>query len=65
MRWILDRGVEIAIWGGRRPDQMAPIQDVFDWKADEAFQAEVDAIVDETIKDPVGPQFMAPPARES
>jgi aryl-alcohol dehydrogenase-like predicted oxidoreductase len=65
VRWILDRGVEIAIWGGRRPDQMAPIGDVFGWKADESFQSEVDAIVDETIKDPVGPQFMAPPARES
>jgi aryl-alcohol dehydrogenase-like predicted oxidoreductase len=62
VRWILDRGVEIAIWGGRRPDQMEAIDDVFGWSFDESAMKEVDAILGETIMDPVGPEFMAPPA---
>ncbi|MEM7192386.1 MAG: aldo/keto reductase, partial [Pseudomonadota bacterium] len=30
-RWILDRGKTIALWGARRPDQLAPIDDVMGW----------------------------------
>lgn len=63
VRWVLDQGVEIAIWGGRRPEQMEPVDAVFGWKADENFRSRVDAIVEETVEEPVGPEFMAPPAR--
>jgi len=64
VRWVLDQGVEIAIWGGRTPDQMQPIDAVFGWKVDEEFNAKVEAILDATISDPVGPGFMAPPERK-
>jgi aryl-alcohol dehydrogenase-like predicted oxidoreductase len=64
VRWVLDKGVEIALWGGRRPDQMEPVSEVFGWSIDGDTMAEVDRILAETITDPVGPEFMAPPSRE-
>jgi hypothetical protein len=64
VRWILDQGVEIAIWGGRRPDQMRPIEDVFGWRVDRDFLMQVEEILAETIDAPIGPEFMAPPTRE-
>lgn len=64
VRWVLDQGVEIAIWGGRKPSQMESIPDVMDWRIDEEVKKEVDEILKMTVKDPVGPEFMAPPARE-
>ena len=65
VRWILDQGIDIAIWGGRRPDQMDPIDAVFGWEVDEGFKSAVDDILNETLPDPVGPEFMAPPPRET
>lgn len=63
VRFILDKGVSVALWGGRRPEQMAPLSQVFDWQlSDDDFQA-VDRILEETVIDPVGPEFMAPPHR--
>ena len=55
------QGVPIAIWGGRRPDQMEPISDIFGWSLDLATPSAVDSILAENVKDPVGPEFMAPP----
>jgi hypothetical protein len=33
------------------------------WSLDAAAKAEIDQILRETITDPVGPEFMAPPER--
>jgi aryl-alcohol dehydrogenase-like predicted oxidoreductase len=64
VRWVLDRGAaNIALWGARRADQLSPIADVLGWQIDNSVMAEVDRILQETITDPVGPEFMAPPAR--
>jgi aryl-alcohol dehydrogenase-like predicted oxidoreductase len=66
LRWLLDRpGVGVALWGARRPDQLAPLADVMDFRLDDDAMAEIDAILAETIRDPVGPEFMAPPTREA
>jgi aryl-alcohol dehydrogenase-like predicted oxidoreductase len=63
-RWVLDRGdANIALWGARRPDQLSPIGEVMGWRIDGSAMAEIDGILDETIKDPIGPEFMAPPDR--
>ena len=62
VRYILDKGVNVALWGGRRPDQMEPLSQVFDWQLDEKDLAQLDDIVQEHLTDPVGPEFMAPPA---
>jgi aryl-alcohol dehydrogenase-like predicted oxidoreductase len=63
-RWVLDRNdKDIALWGARRPEQLAPIREVVGWRIDETAMAEIDQILKRTIKDPVGPEFMAPPDR--
>ena len=63
-RWVLDRGeANIALWGARRADQLAPIVDVVGWHIDKAAMDEIDRILKQTISDPVGPEFMAPPDR--
>ena len=63
-RWVLDRGeANIALWGARRADQLAPIADVVGWHIDRPAMEEIDRILRETISDPVGPEFMAPPDR--
>ncbi|RXZ33988.1 aldo/keto reductase [Oxalobacteraceae bacterium CAVE-383] len=63
VRWILDQGPTIALWGARKPEQLAGLQDAFGWKLSAGDLAEIDAILDRHIKDPVGPEFMAPPTR--
>jgi len=66
LRWLLDRpGVGVALWGARRPDQLAPLADAMDFRLDDEAMAAIDAILAETVRDPVGPEFMAPPTREA
>jgi aryl-alcohol dehydrogenase-like predicted oxidoreductase len=60
IRWVLDRGSTIALWGARRPDQLAPVGDVLGWHLDRNTMQRIDQILMQTIHDPVGPEFMAP-----
>ena len=60
VRWLLDRGEIVALWGARRPDQLASVKDVIGWTLDGIAMREIDRILAETIKDEVGPEFMAP-----
>jgi aryl-alcohol dehydrogenase-like predicted oxidoreductase len=62
-RWTLDRGIGVALWGGRRPDQLRPALELTGWSLDAVTRASIDRILHSTITDPVGPEFMAPPAR--
>ena len=61
VRWVLDQGPTIALWGARRPEQLSPVNDVLGWTIDQEGKRAIDGILTETIKDPVGPEFMAPP----
>src|SRR2546427_873490 len=63
-RWIPGPGPTIALWGARRPDQLSPIEDALGWRLDVETRTTIDRILARTIADPVGPEFMAPPARE-
>jgi aryl-alcohol dehydrogenase-like predicted oxidoreductase len=63
VRWMLDQGVTTALWGARHPGQLHPIDDVTGWCLDAAAKAEIERILREAITDPLGPEFMAPPAR--
>jgi aryl-alcohol dehydrogenase-like predicted oxidoreductase len=63
IRWMLDQGVTTALWGARHPGQLEPVDEVTGWSLDASAKAEIDRILRETITDPVGPEFMAPPAR--
>jgi aryl-alcohol dehydrogenase-like predicted oxidoreductase len=66
LRWILDRqDSTIALWGARRPDQLAPIAGLSGWHIDASAMVEIDRILSETIVDAVGPEFMAPPNRRA
>src|SRR5271170_6051724 len=56
LRWVLDREDSmIALWGARRPDQLAPISGLAGWQIDSSAMAEIDRILSETIVNPVGP----------
>jgi hypothetical protein len=55
--------VTVALWGARRPDQLAPVAEVGGWSLDADVKAEIDRVLREWITDPVGPEFMAPPSR--
>jgi aryl-alcohol dehydrogenase-like predicted oxidoreductase len=63
VRWMLDKGIDVALWGGRHPNQLDASLDVAGWSLNAADQAQIEYIVNTTIADPVGPEFMAPPQR--
>jgi hypothetical protein len=50
----------VALWGGRRPDQLQATLGVPGWSLDAASRTKIDRILNDTITDPVGPEFMAP-----
>ncbi|MFP4159224.1 MAG: aldo/keto reductase [Desulfobacterales bacterium] len=64
VRFVLDKGSSVALWGARTPGEVDPLPDVFGWKLSDSDMDEVDRIVSETVTDPVDPGFMAPPARK-
>jgi aryl-alcohol dehydrogenase-like predicted oxidoreductase len=62
IRWTLGRlGVGAVLWGARRPDQVEAVGGAFDFQLDGTAFDEVERILAEEIRDPVGPEFMAPP----
>jgi aryl-alcohol dehydrogenase-like predicted oxidoreductase len=63
VRWMLDQGTTTALWGARHPNQLLPVDEITGWRLDASAKAEIDRILRETVSDPVGPEFMAPPAR--
>lgn len=63
-RWVLDRpGVSAALWGAKSPEQLNAVDGISGWKLDDAAIAEMDAIVRETVTDPVGPEYLTPGVR--
>jgi aryl-alcohol dehydrogenase-like predicted oxidoreductase len=64
IRWILDRGDTMtALWGARNASQLDAAEEAIGWRLSESDYAEVDWILAETVKEPIGPEFMAPPTR--
>ena len=45
------------------PVNCEPVDEVTGWWLDASAKAEIDRILRESVSDPVGPEFMAPPAR--
>ncbi|SFG28801.1 Predicted oxidoreductase [Halobacillus alkaliphilus] len=65
LRWVLDQpGSGVALMGGRRPDQLDPVKEVENFSIDQETMQDIDEILSKHIKDPVGPEFMAPPDRQ-
>jgi aryl-alcohol dehydrogenase-like predicted oxidoreductase len=64
IRWVLDQpGVSVALWGARHPEQLQTVDNVEGWKLDADALKAICRIVRDTVNDPIGPEFMAPPAR--
>ena len=63
VRWMLDQGISVALWGARHPDQLQAALGVSGWTLDAGMRTRIDRILNETITDPVGPEFMAPAQR--
>ena len=62
VRWVLDQpGVSVALWGATHPGELDPLNDILGWHLDDEARAHIDDILVQCIKDPVGPEFMAPP----
>lgn len=60
VRWVLDKGVDSAIWGARRPEQVT-FDRVTGWQLNKQQLQEIEQLVEETVENPVSPAFMAPP----
>lgn len=61
VRWALDKGISVALWGARKPEQLDELENVLGWKLVAADFQEIDQILDETLYASIGPEFMAPP----
>lgn len=61
VRWVLDQGISAALWGARHPSQLQPVGEVAGWRLDSAAKTEIDHILENTVLNPIGPEFMAPP----
>jgi aryl-alcohol dehydrogenase-like predicted oxidoreductase len=64
VRWVIDQGC-IALWGARHPGQLDPVEAVSGWSLSQKDFADIDTVINEIVTDPVGPEFMAPPARKT
>lgn len=58
---MFEQGPTVALWGARRPEQLAPT-DVLGWHLNEETRRAIDQILLTTAIDPIGPEFMAPPS---
>ncbi len=63
VRWMLDQGISVALWGGRRPNQVEAALGIAGWSLTDEERDLIERIVNSAIPDPVGPEFMAPPQR--
>ena len=62
VRWVLDQpGITAALWGARHPAELDAVAGTLDWKLDADTLVTIDRILQQTIPNPIGPEFMAPP----
>src|SRR5215475_5955693 len=62
VRWVLDQpGVSVALWGASHPGELDPLNEILGWHLDDEALAHIDEVLAQSIRDPVGPEFMAPP----
>jgi aryl-alcohol dehydrogenase-like predicted oxidoreductase len=62
VRWVLDqRGVSVALWGARAPEELALVAEVMSFRLDASALVFTEKVLAQCVTDPVGSQFMAPP----
>lgn len=65
VRYVLDQSeTGIALRGARRPDQLEALNRIDGWKLTQEDKQEIDRILDETIDEPLQPDYMAPPLKK-
>jgi aryl-alcohol dehydrogenase-like predicted oxidoreductase len=63
VHWVLAQpGATSALWGARHPAELEAVTGALEWSLHADTLTAIDQILRETIVDPVGPEFMAPPA---
>ncbi|MBS0606480.1 MAG: aldo/keto reductase [Parachlamydiales bacterium] len=50
IRWALDKGISVALWGARRPEQLDPIRSMWDWKLSADDMRQIDQITQDVQK---------------
>jgi aryl-alcohol dehydrogenase-like predicted oxidoreductase len=65
VRWMLDQGIGVALWGARRPDQLEAALALTGWALDAADRTLIELLVNTAVVDAVGPEFMAPPLQRA
>jgi hypothetical protein len=66
VRWVLDTpGITSALWGARHPAELEAVAGVLGWNLDADTRSVIDRVLRQTIADPIGPEFMAPPEGKS
>lgn len=64
VRWVLDQYQgNIPLWGARKPEQIEGIRDALGWSLSANDLKTIDEILAKHIKNPISPEFMAPPNR--
>lgn len=63
IRWVLDQGKTIALWGARQPSQLKDIEDVMGWSLNADAKNHIEEILKENISKPLGFEFLSPPSR--
>lgn len=64
-RWALDTpGVDVVLWGMRRAAHVEAVDGVLGWSLSVADRRDIERILVATAPRPIGPDFMAPPARD-
>lgn len=64
VRWVLDQGADIALWGARKPEQLAELDEIWDWPLKKQDLIIINNLINTTVSDSVGPEFMAPPEND-
>ena len=63
VRWVLDQGNTIALWGAWHPEQLEPVKAAMGWALDDMGKRYVDKVIRHTLKDPAGPQLSGSSSR--
>jgi len=66
VRWVLDQPeITAALWGARHPAEREGVAGALDWNLGADTRAAINQILRQTIANPIGPEFMAPPVRNT
>lgn len=65
IRWVLDQGKTIALWGARQPSQLKGIEDAMDWSLNTEAKHCIEEILKENISKPLGIGFSSPRSRDT